>query len=118
RRPCLLLDHLTGEFERDRVEPLHAGALLDTRLGAAALIGVLHGPEALPGFLRPSELAPVVSGLLLETTFHLRDPLDHLPGDHLEIRGAADGAPHGVALRGRDAARAAHRHGARLRPLE
>ena len=118
RRSRLLLDHLPGEFERDRVELHHARALFDTRLDAAALIGVLHGPEALPGVLRPAQLAPVVGGLLLETALDRRDLLDHLLRDHLEIRGAADGALHGAALRGRDAARPAHRHGAGLRPLE
>src|SRR3970282_2943373 len=90
-RACFILDDLPRELERDRVEPHHARALFDTRLDAAALIRVLHGPEALPGILRPAELAPVGTGLLLETSLHLRDLLDHLLGDHLEIRGAADG---------------------------
>src|SRR5262245_47746019 len=118
RRASLLLDHLSGEVERDRVELHHARALLDTRLDAAALVGVPHCPEALSRIFRPAKLAPVVGGFRLETAFDRRDPLDDLPRDHLEIRGAAHGALHGVALRGGDAARAAHRHGAGLRPLE
>src|SRR5207237_10834878 len=107
---------LTGEFERDRVALLHARALLDTRLGAAALIGVLHGPEALPGLLRPAKLAPVVGGLFLKTSLHRRDLLDHLLGDHLEIRGPAVGAAHRAGLRVRAAPGPAHPHAARPRP--
>src|SRR6185436_12088794 len=56
RRSGFLLDHLPGEVERNRVEPRHAAALFDTRLRAAPLIGVLHGPEAFPRVLRPPEL--------------------------------------------------------------
>ena len=118
RRAGLFLDHLPGEIEGDRVELHHARALFDARLDAAPLIGVLHGPEAFPRVLRPAQLAPVVGGLLLEAAFHLGDLLDHLRRDHLEVRGAADGALHGAALRGRDAARPAHRHRTGLRPLE
>ena len=92
RRSGLFLDHLPGEFERDRVELHHARALFDTRLHAAPLIGVLHGPEAFPRVLRPAQLASVVGGLLFETALGRRNLLDHLLRDHLEVRGAADGA--------------------------
>ena len=54
-------------------------------------------PQALPRVLGPPELAAVVGDLLGEAALHLRDALEHLAGDDLEVRAAADGAAHGAA---------------------
>src|SRR5215472_15073959 len=106
RRAGLFLDDLPREVERDRVQLHHAGALLDACLDPAALVGVLHGPQAFARVLGPAELPAVVGGLLLESSLYRGDLFDHLLLDHVEIGGAADGARDGAALRGGDAARA------------